>query len=443
MRKNKLLAGFFLFLGFMGLCSIISKSVYTTKLPMVSTVLPEGKYVEHRVEAEGLVVAGGEVAVTTLGNMRVASIEVQEGQQVLEGDLLFQIDLEDLKLQLASQETEIAKLNRQICTIRDNQGLRESQKALQEERAREDYDLISRLEDTDVGRAMDRYAKAVEALEDYEHGGDFEPDGEEHRALQEAVQNAAYGEADAKRERDQAVKEAGRTVEDILQPQEEDAALSLYQLEMASLQKKQKAYQEILENQGLITASHGGVVTRLNLTVGGRTTDTAALLLSDQERPCQFKAVLTAEQKRYISLRDTVTLKLEGSRERDLSVEYLTESRTQPGKFEVLLTLPKEAGTPGASGVLFRSEQGERHRCCVPSQVVYKSENRSYVYVLKEREGILGEEYYVEEVTVRVLDENERWTALEEGSIGQDAQIIVSASKEIKNGDTVRWSSVK
>lgn len=441
MGKNKLFTGFFIFLGFMGLCSIISKSIYAAKLPMVSTVQPEGKYIEHQVKTEGLVIAGGESAVTTLGSLRVASIQVQEGQRVMAGDLLFQIDLEDLQTQLARQETEIAKLNRQISAILDNRDLRESQKALQEGRAREDYDSISRLEDTDVGRAMDRYARAVEALEKYENSNDFIPDGEEHLALQEAVQSAAYAEADARRERDQAVKEAGRSVEDILQPKEEDATLSLYQIELAALQKQKKKYQEILESQGLITAPGGGTVTRLYLTVGGRTTDTAALLLSDDERPCQFKAVLSDEQKKYISLKDTVTVKLDGGREMELAVEYMTESQMQPGKFEILLTLPKGVGTPGASGILSRSKQGERQKCCVPSQVVHKAETRSFVYAIKEREGILGKEYYVEEITVQILDENETWTALGEGSIDKETQIIASATKEIKKGDAVRWDA--
>ena len=66
MRNHKIIIGFIFFLIFMWLCTLISKSVYTTKLPMVSTVSPEEKYVEHKVEAEGIVVEGGKQAVTAL-----------------------------------------------------------------------------------------------------------------------------------------------------------------------------------------------------------------------------------------------------------------------------------------------------------------------------------------------------------------------------------------
>ena len=63
--------------------------------------------------------------------------------------------------------------------------------------------------------------------------------------------------------------------------------------------------------------------------------------------------------------------------------------------------------------------------------------------MLKEREGILGEEYYVDEVNVRVIDKNENWAAVEEGVIGKESIIILSATREFKRGDAVRWEESK
>ncbi|MDE7049177.1 MAG: hypothetical protein K2P25_14570, partial [Lachnospiraceae bacterium] len=61
---KKVIAGFGIFLIFMAACTLISRSVYAYRIPMVSTVCPESKYVEHKVEAEGIVIAGGEKPVT-------------------------------------------------------------------------------------------------------------------------------------------------------------------------------------------------------------------------------------------------------------------------------------------------------------------------------------------------------------------------------------------
>ena len=49
MQKKRMITGFILFLGFMWLCTVISKSVYAQKLPMVTTISPEKKYIEHIV----------------------------------------------------------------------------------------------------------------------------------------------------------------------------------------------------------------------------------------------------------------------------------------------------------------------------------------------------------------------------------------------------------
>ena len=58
---------------------------------------------------------------------------------------------------------------------------------------------------------------------------------------------------------------------------------------------------------------------------------------------------------------------------------------------------------------------------------------------MKEREGILGEEYYVDMVNVKVLDRNDNQAAVEGGALDKESRIIVSSTKEIGKGDTVRW----
>lgn len=73
-RMKKVIAGFGIFLVFMVLCTLISKSVYAYRPPMVSTLTPESKYVEHKVEAEGIVIAGGERPVTCEPGFRIASM---------------------------------------------------------------------------------------------------------------------------------------------------------------------------------------------------------------------------------------------------------------------------------------------------------------------------------------------------------------------------------
>ena len=444
MVKKKAVIGFIVFLAGMWICTLISKSVYTSKLPVVSTAPPESKYIEHRVEAEGIVIEGGKQAITSLSGLRVESVAVHIGDRVEEGDVLFQLDLEDLKILIEEKQNAINMLQVEINTLISNKELAQERKELEEARAREDYDTTSRLENTDVGRAQDRYVRAEQALEDFLNDPDIWSMDEESRrqqeqALRDAVQDAAYGEADAKRDRDQAIKDAQRSVEDILFPEGADSALSVSQMNLANLKEELEPFTKILNEEGIVRADLGGTVTDIYVSAGSRIPDGAAILLTDDELPCQFKVVLDKEQKKYIGVGDSVSVKLDGSSSIDTTVDYFMESQSMPGSFEVSIELPQQMGIPGLSGKLVYSRQGEKYECCIPPIALYTKDTRSFVYVIKTREGVLGEEYYVEEVTVKVLDQNEDWVAIESGALDKDSKIIISADKEIKKGDIVRW----
>ena len=429
-RKKKIIIGFYVFLGFMWLCTVISKSVYASQLPIVSTESIEQKYVEHIVQVDGIVVAGDKNPITTLSGLRVEKIMVQTGDRVEEGDVIFTVDMEDLNNIIEEKQTAISKLQVQINTIVQNQELARQRKELEEQRAREDYDMIARSQNTLVGRASNEVSK----IEDKISG---QSDGETEEDLLEALQQAAYAEADAKGRRDDAIKEAGRRVEDIIAPDNVDSTLEINRLELADLKEDLSHFQEIKDAEGQIKAKKGGLVTDICVSLGGRTSDNAVILLADDSVPCQFKAVISQEQKKYVGLNDTVSLKLDGSREKELTVDYLTESSSVAGSYEIYINLPEGTGVPGLSGTMSRSEQGERHSVCVTPAAVHKADIRSYVYVVKERDGILGKEYYAEQINVRIQDENDSWVAVE-GALDSDSLIISSSTKEVKNGDVVR-----
>lgn len=427
---KKVLMGFAVFLAVMGICTVISKSVYAYRLPIVETCQPEPKYIEHKVEAEGIVVPGGERTVTYLPGIRIGAVLVHVGDWIEEGDILFQIDLEDLEELIEQKQKEISRVSLQIDAILENQNIARQKKELELARAREDYDAISRIKDTQVGRALESYVQAQEDLE--EEGGDKE--------LQNALQIAAYGEADARAERDEAVTQAGRKVEDMLLPEAVTTELEMAKLEQAELSGILQEYQEVMDRQGIVTSAFSGVVTEITVGAGDRVPDTAVLLLSDESIPCQLKVMLDKEQKKYMGLGDLVSVKLEGeSGQMEKKVSYLSESRNVPEKYEALIMLPENSGVPGASGMISRSETGEKHKLCLPLAAIDTRDDRSYVYVLKEREGILGKEYFIDEINVKVIDKNESWAAIEEGLADEESQIILSSTREIKKGDTVRW----
>lgn len=430
MKKKRVIAGFFIFLGVMWLCTIISKSIYASRLPVVTVEGTDQKYIEHIVEAEGIVVAGDKNPVTALSGLRIDKLMIQVGDKVEEGDVLFTIDMEDLDAIIEEKQAAISKVQVQVDTILANEELARQRKALEEERARADYDALARYEDTLVGRAAEEVDQAEKDVEN--HAGSDEE-------LKDALQAAAYAEADAKWDRENTMKDAERKVEDILLPENEDSSLETYQIELSDMRADLALYQEIKNSDGQITATQGGLITDVYVSAGSRIPDSAVLLLANDSVPCQFKTMLSKEQKSYVGLNDKVSLKLDGSsKEIDVSVDYLAESETAPGNYEVYINLPEGMGMPGLSGIMKRTETGEKHSCCISPLALHEEQTRTYVYVVKEREGILGMEYYVEEINVKVIDKNENWVAVE-GALDSESQIIVSSTAEVHNGDIVRF----
>lgn len=435
-RRKKIVAGLAVFMALMWVCTLVSKSIYAQQLPMVTTTRTEAKYIEHIVEAEGIVEAGAKLPVTVLSGLRVEELVVHTGDQVEEGDLLFTVDLEDLKQIMDEQELSAAKTQLQIDTIVHNKELSQNQKALEEARAREDYDALARYQDTLVGRAAEDVVQAEKALEELPDESKGNGSEEEER-LKRELQAAAYAEADARWTRDNTMKDAGRKVEDVLQEDNADATLAVYRTELAAMQDKLAAYREVLDREGKMTAPMAGTVTDVYVQAGGRVPDTASFLLADEEVACRFRTSLTKEQKSYVNLGDDVKLELGGSRKIDVKVDYLQENESMPGTYTAIVKLPEETGVPGLSGKLTCSKTGEKYPACIPLSALHSENGRYFVYVVNEREGILGTEYYVEEITISVVDKNDRLAAIE-GAVSDESLILESSTKEVQKGTVVR-----
>ncbi|MDE7179510.1 MAG: biotin/lipoyl-binding protein [Lachnospiraceae bacterium] len=435
-RRKKIIAGLAFFMAFMWLCTLVSKSIYASKLPMVSTTRADSKYIEHIVETEGIVEAGAKLPVAVLSGLRVEELAVHTGDKVEEGEVLFTVDLEDLKQIIEEQELAAAKTQLQIDTIVHNKELAQNQRALEEARAREDYDALARYQDTLVGRAAEEVVQAEKALEELPDESKGNGSVEEE-LLKRQLQAAAYAEADAKWNRDNTIKDAGRRVEDILQEENADATLAVYRTELTAVQEKIAAYRALLDQEGKITSPLSGTVTDIYVQAGGRVPDTASFLLADDEVACQFKVALTKEQKSYVNLGDDVKLELDGRKKIDVKVDYLEENENMPGSYTAVVKLPEGTGVPGLSGRLSCSKVGEKQPVCISIMALHSENERYFVYVVNEREGILGKEYYVEEINVGVIDKNDKLAAIE-GAVTSDSLIIESATKEVKKGDAVR-----
>ncbi|MFG6368516.1 MAG: biotin/lipoyl-binding protein [Lachnospiraceae bacterium] len=664
-RMEKWIKIFLIFLVFVWLCTIISKSIYVSGLPLVRTDTATKKYVEHIVETDGIVTADGEVAVNTRAGLRVDKIYVRQGDSVKAGDILFTIDTTDIAERINAKEIELSKLMCNLSDFQANAVIDAQKKEVAILWAKEDYETADKETALTKERAKAALEKAQEALEKHladpvpytadnarrnaweeyhnwvnsgyciadkitekereiqrleeqlaelekrvdtteEIGknelpkvlsgaagslentieknknstdsieidkkiediksenteienpqtenieiNNTEPENptleekepentkienpeienteinnteientetkdteleneelestelENKNTLQEPKENQNQADEEKRTEllnkikkankqlltlRDQLTKhdrdavtqpdysaeEAAfdtwqntkRSLEEAIQQAKEnyndvsyarevtlrqkmreiaaaevtsraDSTAELYEIEINQEKKEIERLYTIKKQKGEIKAEHDGMVSRIQIEVGSRTADTAALLLTDAQRPCQFKFHITKEESKYIHLLDTVAVKLNGqSAEMDVTVDYVAENAQ--GGYDITCLLPEKVGQPGLSGSVRKSVQGEYHDLTLPVEAVYEENSAYYIYTLNEKEGILGSEYYTEKIKVQVKDKNDRYAAIEPGTISADTKVITYSTKELKQGQSVR-----
>ncbi len=213
-KRKKVLSAFCIFLALMWLCTLVSKSIYASKLPQVVTKTPQRMVINHNVKAEGIVTEGRQLAVNTQAGMRVHTVYAHVGDKVTPDTLLFDLDLEDLSDVIQEKEIDIKKLQLQINDLAENKALANTSRQKGIDRAKQDLSLGLGAADQTIARANEDLEKAQSALREHrEHHADVTPDAqrdaawEAYEAWVVEGQRLSQAAADAKTAYEQALKD--------------------------------------------------------------------------------------------------------------------------------------------------------------------------------------------------------------------------------------------
>lgn len=232
-KRKKYALMLVIFFAFLLICSLIAKGIYAAGLPQVETALPIQRSITHTFSFKGSVVQSKECAQHVDSGLRVKEIFVRQGDTVETGDVLFRIDLEDVKEQMENLSGDIQKLQLQIRDLESGIAAAEMEKQTGIERAGEDIFLEMQTADNAVARAGEDLEKAQEKLEEHrEDHVDVTPEDQRNAArteyedwenMRQQLERAA---ADAEElyentKKEQAQKEA--ELEELLQALEAEA----------------------------------------------------------------------------------------------------------------------------------------------------------------------------------------------------------------------------
>ena len=549
-KAVKALAGFLIL---MFLLTILSRAADSLTIAKVTASAATGGVISHNIEVDGNITPNKDIAISTSANIKIASVEATEGKNVKKGDLLIQLDTDDLKKKLLQAQKELQVAKATASDKKANEAIAADTKSKSLQRSYEDYnqtvadanDSVSKAKsamneawnayntyknsnsnsgetDTTVSDSLEKtveekklaYDKAVANLDGVEK--DIEADvqkeidkasvdesnnpvtltQEDKQKIREQVnarpenvsllQNAndqintakdalteaenalsAYNEQqnnsssasydeqlktlyddykakeeaynEAVKQRQSTIQSADRTLEDAKAPENVDTATAL--TENDDLEEKQLAVDELqkmMDVNGKITAPSDGLITKVNVTTGETTTEDTAIRISDQSAGYKFTATLDKASAKYLSKDDKVTLDLgNGTTVEGLTVQSIDVSAEDKNSYELTVSIPAKVKKLGSIATLKVEKASKKYDTCVPLGALHSDGDKYYVYVINEKDTILGTETAVDKVQVDILDKNNEQAAIE-GSFSWGQQFVLTSSKTLRNGDRVR-----
>jgi multidrug resistance efflux pump len=448
---KKDVAGFLVFLAFMGICTLISRHIYESEMSRVTWVNGERRSLSREIKVDGVILQGQESAVHVEAGLRVATVRVMDGDPFAKGDPLFQVDVRHLEGIIAGREREIGELGRRqaessAAAGRDRRGL-----GVELARAREDYDRAARDGDIAVYRADQDFLAAKADLERYAEsvkGVEVLDDGQRERMwrLKRAYTDAERAAADAVRAKGDSLDAARRKIEDIelSMGAVTSPGTGAVRLDMEYQQARLGQLYGLVEAGGWVYALTAGNVTSTRVEAGGITPDGPCLLYAPDDGGRTVELKLDGEQSRLVTVGDefhmqaksmageTVvdTVKVESLGARPQAQGWQSTARIKIGNPDVMA---------GQVAEFSMTKQSETYSLCIPVDALHDSGNMAYyVFILEERAGILGNEWHARRVGVQVRDRDGQFAAIDGGVVGGNTMIVLTSTKELSDGAAVR-----
>jgi multidrug efflux pump subunit AcrA (membrane-fusion protein) len=458
--KSRAIAAMVWLLALMLCFTLISRATSSMTVPIVETDNPNRGGINHTVTVDGVLETVRDTGVVVAADAVVQSVEVKEGDTVATGDLLFTYDTADFTRQINDYHAQLAQINAQLSASQQQRELEQEERELALERAEEDLENTDFSGDIDVMIAEEsvraagaRVRAARNKLDDfrdeygYGYSSDDEDDGgytdSEYDALREELVQAeiAREEAELLREKVIAAKEqqlvdAERIIEDADKPDAPSATDEILRQDAAMINLKLGVLYEAVENEGAVLAPMDGVVTRVDVGAGTRTSSEAALFINNAET-MDFVAEVSKEEKKYVNAGNTVTMRMAGENK---DIEGLTvtsvQPSTTPNAYRVAIETPADY-LPGTSGTVEIEQKSKTYDAVVPLSALHADGSQYYILRVIETETSLGTECFAERVDVTLQEKNETFAAVN-GALGDDDEIISSAESVIADGDKVR-----
>lgn len=421
--------------------TFVSRTIYVSQMPKVRWNYPSAASIRNTLTVDGTVEAVNSQAITGMDGLLVKRVCVAAGEQIEKGTVLYEVDIDDLAAKLSQLEAEEEVWREQVQAER-------KAAATEITRAQEDYD-------TTVAELDRKIAEQTALLEDAQEDLELhlfripEEDStdeiwiawaDERTRLDRVIEDKERAIEEAEFEKEKLLKEANRNIEDAQSAKKEvDGAYSVSFSGIGQIQEREnkiEIWKQLVENEGKVVSQQEGTILEVMLQSGVRMSADAVMRYADAQSSLVFRTIISQDEKSRVYTGDSVRLTFPGSSEE--VTETIDSIVQENGSYTVTIWLEPGVAQGRTEGVMEVTATSEVYDFVISRQALHNDGSTNYIYILEEKESILGTEMSVRSLTVRLLEENEDKVAIMDDLLQSDMKIVVDSDKELSNGDAVK-----
>lgn len=454
---------FVVFLIFLLVCTIVSRGIYAAKIPMVRVGGKERKVISETITSNVELEVQKEIPVLLQENLLVENITVSAGQNVKKGDLLMQVSLDELdesmenimknmmleKQKLAEYDEENAKTDKRNADA-------EAQKQRNINDATERLNRSITQHNTKIADLEASICDVTAQIENHKkmmpdkNSTEYSKWEEKLETLQNILQEKQGLLEEAKSSKEQEIytrqKELEREQSAPSEKSERQGASGRMEIEknIEDLQKQLDELRKLKNDNGEIYANADGIVNKILIDVGIRTTQDPVIMIGDCEGGLYAKAIISEEQRKKITSSDKMELSFLDGRIKIDNVAIQSISLQENGTYMVLGLVDlnqmdnyekPENGMLGEMSITINSNDCN---CCVPLSALRSDGEKDYVLKLDEKDGFLGKQYVARRIDVTVKAKDDSYAGLDGDVILDGDEIILESDKEVMEDMEVR-----
>lgn len=425
------------FLVFFIFITAISKIMYNALIAEVDVEKLKDGEIYMEILGEAVVESDGEIPCYVTSGLYVNSINVDVGDEVKKGDVLFEIDTKDLEKIIEDRSLKLDKMEMTLQDAISADAVADRKDDITKKQLNDDYNSTKEKFEKKKKDAQADIAAAKKAYEDYLFLATSTDASQEQKYLDDiAAKQEIYDNlVDEEKEALRAIKnqiDLGNIGD------AENSNIEQQKMDIEVAKNEINELKAILVRNGQFISEYDGKISKINLSVGEATMSSAAIVLAKTTGEYLVTAEFPIDYKKYIAVEDELVLDTENEKQK-MSVESVFEDKE---KNVIKVCSSIEANEELEIGNYYKAQiktQSKHYEFVVPkSAVVTESAGNYYIYVADMQSSILGENLAATKYNVKILDKDNDRVAIEGPGLFFSMDVIVDSQRQLSNGNRVK-----